>query len=76
MVEGCGKVGMKLDHLPKIPQLLRDAGFVDLKVEWFCWPTVSLLYTSKPIYTYPRSCLVESVAKGPEAEGNWKVGYH
>jgi len=38
MVEGAAKLGIDLTASKKMPNILADAGFVDIKVERFPWP--------------------------------------
>ena len=41
MVEGGQKINVRLNVGPYLPQMMRDAGFVDVQLEWYIWPTVS-----------------------------------
>jgi hypothetical protein len=38
MIEGAGKLGVDLTSASRLPQLLREAGFIDVLVEHHLWP--------------------------------------
>ena len=50
MVEGGQKINVRLNVGPYLPQMMRDAGFVDVQLEWYIWPTVSTQRQTSPTH--------------------------